>query len=98
MGKYLLNWEIDRTKIPVDMKERGVGFDMLLGMVKDDIKKGITKDWGAFVGEYFGYTIVEGTEQDILNQLERYSPFVLFKVHPIASITQVENMVKTAIG
>ena len=43
MGKYLYIWEIDRTKIPIDPKERGIGFSVLMEMVKQDIKKGITK-------------------------------------------------------
>jgi hypothetical protein len=94
MGRYLLLWEIDRTKIPLDMKERGMGFEMLLGIVNDDIKKGITKDWGAYVGEYKGYSVVEGTEVDVINQLERFSPFVIFKVHPIASVANVGEMIK----
>ena len=94
MGRYLLLWEIDRTKIPMDIKERGIGFEMLLGIVNDDIKRGITKDWGAYVGEYKGYSVVEGTEVDIINQLERFSPFVIFKVHPIASVANVGEMIK----
>ncbi len=94
MGKYLYIWEIDRTKIPVDPKERGVGFSMLLEMVKQDIKKGITKDWGAFVGEFNGYSVVEGTEVEILKQVQQYTPFVYFKVYPIASVSQVEEMIK----
>lgn len=94
MGKYLLLWEIDRTKIPVNPKERAAGFNMLLDMVKQDIKKGITKDWGVYVGEYFGYSVVEGNDVEILNQLEQYSPFVLFKVHPVASVAQVDEMIK----
>lgn len=94
MGRYLLLWEIDRTKIPLDIKERGIGFEMLLGIVNDDIKKGITKDWGAYVGEYKGYSVVEGTEVDVINQLERFSPFVIFSVHPIASVANVGEMIK----
>jgi hypothetical protein len=94
MGRYLLLWEIDRTKIPLDTKERGIGFEMLLGIVNDDIKKGITKDWGAYVGEYKGYSVVEGTEVDVINQLERFSPFVIFNVHPIASVANVGEMIK----
>ena len=94
MGKYLYLWECDRTKIPVDAKERGVGFNMLMEMVKQDIKKGILKDWGAFVGEMKGYSVSEGTEVEILNMVQRYTPFVYFKVHPIASVTQVEEMIK----
>ncbi len=94
MGKYLSLWEIDRTKIPMDPKERGIGFDMLMEMVKQDMKKGITKDWGAFVGEFHGYSILEGTEVEIMNQVQKYTPFVYFKVHPIASVAQAEEMIK----
>lgn len=94
MGKYLLLWEIDRTKIPVDSKERATGFKMLLDLVKQDIKKGITRDWRVYVGEYFGYSVVEGNEVEILSQLEQYSPFVLFKVHPLALVAQVDEMIK----
>ena len=93
MGKYLLLWEVDWTKVPVSPKERGVGFSMLLEMVKQDIKKGITKDWGVFVGELGGYTVVEGNEVEIMNQLQQYVPFVRFKVHAIASVTQTEEMI-----
>ena len=94
MGRYLLLWEIDRTRIPVDPKERGVGFNMLLEMVKQDIKKGITKDWGVFPGEFNGYSVVEGTEVEIMKQLQQYSPFVHFKIHPIGSVAQAEEMIK----
>lgn len=94
MGKYLYLWEIDRTKIPMDPKERGVGFSMLLEMVKQDLKKGITKDWGVFPGEFSGYSVVEGTEVEIMNQVQQYTPFVYFKVYPIASVTQTEQMIK----
>jgi hypothetical protein len=94
MGKYLYLWEIDRTKIPVDAKERGVGFSMLMEMVKEDIKKGITKDWGVFAGEHNGYSVVEGTELEIMNQVQKYTPFVYFKTYPIASVAQVDEMIK----
>ena len=94
MGRYLYLWEIDRTRIPVDPKERGTGFSMLLEMVKQDIKKGITKDWGVFAGEHNGYSIVEGTGVEIMNQVQQYTPFVYFKVHPIGSVSQVEEMIK----
>jgi len=94
MGKYLLLWEIDTTRIPVNPKERGAGWNALMGMVKQDIKKGITKDWGAFVGELRGYAIHEGTDLELMNALQQYSPFVHFKVHPIASVSQVDEMIK----
>jgi len=94
MGKYLLLWEIDATKIPVSPKERGAGWKVLMEMVKQDIKRGFTKDWGAFVGELSGYAVDEGTEVEVMNALQQYTPFVHFKVHPIASVTQVDEMIK----
>ncbi len=94
MGKYLMLWEIDTTKIPVSPKERGGGWNLLMGMVKQDIKRGLNKDWGAFVGEINGYAVLEGTEVEIMNALQQYVPFVHFKVHPVASVSQVDEMIK----
>jgi hypothetical protein len=94
MGKYLMLWEIDTTKIPLSPKERGGGWNLLMGMVKQDIKKGLNKDWGAFVGEINGYAVLEGTEVEIMNALQQYVPFVHFKVHPVASVSQVDEMIK----
>ena len=94
MGKYLLLWEIDSSKIPLNPKERGIGWKTLMEMVKQDMKRGFTKDWGAFVGELRGYAVDEGTEVEVMNALQQYTPFVHFKVHPIGSISQVEEMIK----
>ncbi len=94
MGKYLMLWEIDRARIPVNPKERGTGWNAFMDMVKEDIKKGITKDWGAFVGELNGYSVAEGTEVEIANMLQKFSPYVHFKVHPISSVSQVEEVIK----
>lgn len=44
MGKYLLLWEADRARIPIDPKERGAGWGVLMAMVRQDIEKGISKD------------------------------------------------------
>ncbi|MGZ3493900.1 MAG: hypothetical protein ACXWM6_04265 [Thermodesulfobacteriota bacterium] len=97
MGKYLMLWEIDTTKLPVSPKERGAGWKALMEIVKQDMKKGITKDWGAFVGELRGYSIGEGSEVELMNTLQQFSPFVHFKVHPISSVSQVEEMIKDMV-
>ena len=98
MGKYLLLWEVDRARIPIDPKERGAGWGMLMAMVRRDIEKGVSKDWGAFVGETNGYAVAEGTEIEILNMTAQYGPYVSFKVHPIASESQVNEMIKALSG
>jgi hypothetical protein len=87
-------WEIDWTKVPVNPKERGAGWSLLLEMVKEDMKKGLTKDWGTFIGELGGYAVNEGSELEVMNAVQRYTPFVRFKVHPIGSVNQAEEMIK----
>jgi len=94
MGKYLVLWEVDRDRVPVSPQERGAGWGALIDMVKEQMKKGITKDWGAFVGEINGYAVMEGTEVEIGNALQDYVPWVHFKLHAIASVKQVDEIIK----
>jgi hypothetical protein len=98
MGKYLVLWEVDQTKIPLDPKERGGGWGVLMAMVRQDIEKGITKDWGSFVGETAGYFVAEGTELEVMNSIQQYVPFCTFKAYPIATESQVNEMIKTLTG
>jgi hypothetical protein len=94
MAKFLTLWELDTTIVPVDPKERITNWTMLLNMVKDDLKSGGTTDWGEFAGGGRGYTISEGTEQEIYMALSRYVPYIKFEVHPIISMSQIEEMMK----
>jgi hypothetical protein len=98
MGKYLILWEVDQTKIPIDPKERGIGWGMLMAMIRKDFEKGVTKDWGTFVGESHGYAVNEGTELEVMKALQQYVPFCIFKVHPIATESQVNEMIKALTG
>jgi hypothetical protein len=95
MGKYLIAWEIDQSKVAINPQERGAAWGAFMAMIKQDIKKGTIKDWGAYVGELNGYTIAEGTEAEIGKLNQQYVPFVIFKVHPVASVAQVEEVVKS---
>ncbi len=98
MGKYLVLWEVVQSTIPINPKERGEGWSLLMALVRQDMKKGLTKDWGVFVGERNGYTINEGTELEVMNGLQQYVPFCKFKVHPIATPDMAEEMIKTLSG
>jgi len=64
MGKYLVLWEIDQTKIPVDPKERKDTWSLFMAVVRQDIEKGIVTDWGGFIGETKGYSINEGRSDE----------------------------------
>ncbi len=98
MGKYLVLWEVVQSTIPIDPKERGEGWSLLMALVRQDIKKGLTKDWAVFVGERNVYTINEGTELEVMNGLQQYVPFCEFKVHPIATPEMAEAMIKALSG
>jgi hypothetical protein len=95
MGKYLVLWDLDTTRIPVDPKKRRDASALLTALVKNDIEKGIQKDYGAFVGETKGYGIVEGSEIEVSLLIQQFIPYVKFEVKPIMSISQVEEMLNT---
>jgi len=100
MAKFLTLWEMDMTQMPVDPKERIKCEAMLANMVKEDLKKGFTLDWGMFAGgELGGYAICEGTEQQITLENLKYSPFIKYiKISPILSISQVEEIIEKSQG
>ena len=98
MAKYLMLWKMDNARTPVDPKERGAQFQLLVAMVNQDIQKGMMKDWGGFVGETNGYAVVEGTEVEIGKMIQQYAPFITFKTHAVASLSQVDEVLKALSG
>jgi len=97
VGKHLMLWEVDPTKVPADAKERGAAWLVLVEMVKADMKKGTTKDWGSFVGELKGYSIGEDNEVNTMTQTMKYLPYVKFEVRPVATLAQVEEAIKASM-
>ncbi len=98
MVKYLLLWQLDPARMPVDPKERSAGWGALMEMVKKDLEEGILKDWGSFVAESKGFGIMEGDETEIAINLQRYSPYVGFETHSYMSASQVVEMLKALTG
>jgi hypothetical protein len=95
MAKYLLLWELDKSKIPLDPKERAMGWTQLINMVKKDMENGQMIDWGSFPAEHSGYVVVESTEVELMQVTAQYDPYVFFKVHPVASVSQVEELLNS---
>ena len=98
MGRYLVLWEVDQSRAPVDAKERGGAFSLLMAMVRQDREAGMIKDWGTFVGEINGFAVYEGTEVEVGSALVKYVPYVSFKVHPLASESQTNEIIKSLSG
>ena len=98
MGRYLVLWEVDQSRVPIDAKERGGAWSLLMAMVRQDREAGMIKDWGTFVGEINGFAVYEGTEVRVGSALIKYVPYVSFKVHPLASESQTDEIVKSLSG
>jgi hypothetical protein len=95
MGRYFMTWEIDTNKVPISREERAAAWKPMIDMVKQGIEEGRIKDWGAFVGEMAGYSVAEGTEAEIGTFNQNWVPFVSFKVHPVATVNDVEEMINS---
>jgi hypothetical protein len=94
MAKFLIIWEIDTARIPESPEEQIRHHTMMVNMVKEDLKRGKTLDWGMFAGgELGGYAIFNGTEQEITMENWKYSPYIKFKIYPILSVNQVAEMI-----
>jgi hypothetical protein len=98
MPKFMAFWKIDQSKIPIDPKERGEGWSMLMAMVRQDFEKGILKDWGAFLGESNGYCVWEGSEIDVMKAIQQYVPFCIFDVHAVATEDRINEMLASMTG
>jgi hypothetical protein len=98
MAKYLMFWSLDKSLIPADAKERAGGWGLLMALVKQDMAKGITKDWGLFPSEGAGYCILEGTKVEIMKTTEQYVPYVDFETHPIATAEETLELIQHLSG
>ena len=94
MGKYVMIWEADDSKIPVDPQERKAGWQMAMEMTKQDIKDGKMKDWGVFAGQIRGFGIFEGTAEEVHAVSLKYIPFFSFQIYPMLSFDQAEKIVE----
>ena len=94
MGKYLTLWEIDLSRVPEDPKEQFDFFAKLKNMVEEDMKSGVTKDFGTFFGGDSGYAIDEGTEEEVAMVTMKYCPLIKCKVKPVLSTSQINEIMK----
>lgn len=67
-------------------------------MVRNELENGIMSDWGSFPGEGRGYAVVSGSKLEVMRMVEQYSPFVKFRVHPVASILDTDELIKSLTG
>ena len=94
MGKYLVMWEADESKIPLDPKERKQGWLGAIEMERQNIAQGYVKDWGCFIGTTKGYSIHEGTKEELVKSTINFIPYFKFQVYEISNIDELEDAIK----
>ena len=94
MPIYLMTWEIDTSKVPVDPKQRAKAFLPLLQETKKDMQSGLLKAWGSYPGEMRGFGVAEGSEEAVIKMAHKYIPIVLFTTHPAVTVDQMEKILK----
>jgi len=94
MPRYLMTWELDPTKVPISPQERAATWLPMIQMVKEDMKRGLLKEWGTYIGEMKGFGLAEGSEEEVGRMAQRYIPFVQFCTHPAITIDQMEKSAK----
>jgi len=95
MGRYLVLWEADDAKIPLDPKVRRESWLAACEISRQDLESGLTKDWGSFLGQTKGFAIHEGTEEEIGKALLKYMPYFRFQVFSIQTLDQLVEAIKT---
>ena len=98
MPKYLMLWEVDSNKASLNPKERGAAWTGMLNMIKKDMKDGIVLDWGVCPGEARGYSIMVLPELDLAKNVQRFYPFVTFKVNQVMTVDQTMELAKSLSG
>ena len=97
MGRFLALWEADDSRLSADPKERGAGYEEALKFLRQEMKKGLIKDWGGFVGTTSGFTIYEGTEVEVSNSMQHFVPFYSYKIYPVTTLEQSEEATKALL-
>ena len=93
MAKYLVLWEVDTARLPVDPEEKKQLLLQVDARVKEQLESGVAKDFGEF-GGMKGYAIIEGTAQQMYSIVSSYMPLTRITVHSVMSIDEVIEGVK----
>jgi len=98
MPKFLNLWEVDNSKMPTDPNERAALLGKQIEMTKKMLDEGQITDWGIFAGGGAGYAIGEGTEADMLKRTMSFMPLIKSHIHPVVSIDEVAEVMKSMMG
>jgi hypothetical protein len=94
MPKFHIEWKMNTAVMSDDPTKLGEQYFALLEMVKAEVKANKITDWGVYCNGFSGYTIREGSHDEIAIGLLKYMPFVIFDVKPVINEDQAIDAVK----
>ena len=92
MAKYLILIKFNETLWPKDPKESAALLGKMMALTKRDLQSGQLKDYGYYLGGGYGYAISGQSPEDIQKVVIQFSPYATFEVHPVFSLTEIENV------
>jgi hypothetical protein len=93
-----MRWELNPAALPEDPEDRAKLWLAQLDMIKEQMKAGITTDWGVCTGEYCGYSVSGDTTEEELNTiLLKWTPYVKFDVKAVLTPDQAIASIKKAM-
>jgi hypothetical protein len=94
MGRYMVLFEADQTRLSSDPKERASQLAGMVELTKKEMEMGLIKESELFFGESAGYAIYEGPEVEVMASVQKRVPYLKCKVHVLATLSQLEEVIK----
>jgi len=98
MSKLLILWEQDMSKMPTGPDEQAALITKQIELTRKALDEGRITDYGLFAGGDAGYAISEGTAMEAFGGAMQFSPYIKFKVHPVLSLDEVAEVMKSMMG
>ena len=97
MPRYLVEWEMDRSKMPADQNERGMLFQKLTEMVKQWLKANPGGQWGMSFDASRGFALHTSAEtwQGMAKHLMTFGPYIKGDFFQVMSIEESEEVLKS---
>ncbi len=83
MAKFFINWKLNPTFIPGSLVERIHLWTSMIEAIKEDLKIG-NVDWGTYKNASYGFSIVDGDEERLVESLKKWVPYFFFDVKPMS--------------
>ena len=78
--------------MPTDPTEYAKLMSQAKDWVKENIEKGFTVSWGAFMTGSEGYAVVEGDPPDVYKNLQKFYPAFVYQIHEVLSVDELPEV------